>query len=162
MHHVDCDIAPLASMPRIAYAHRFFDDDAGVFANSLPVECRLRRQPLGAVRSTFAGNHALAQQHLGAVYGALFNKVIVLHHQHFADVFRMVEKDDVVRPDLVVRDIAVGLSEMLKQNYRVCGAKLAEARTTADCAVIPGGNGTLFVRRNSLTPGAIAQRFPLS
>jgi len=77
------------------------------------------------MRGTFTRDHALAQQHLGPLHGALFDEVVVLHHQHFPDVFGMVQENDVLRPDLVVSDITIGLSQVLKKKNRICRAKFA-------------------------------------
>ncbi len=58
----------------------------------------------------------------------ILDVIVVLYHQHFADIVRMVQEYDVMRSNLVVRDIAVGLSQMLKENDRICGSKLAEGK----------------------------------
>src|ERR1035438_1029110 len=119
MHHVNCDITSLTRTPRIADAPRLFYNDAAIFTNSLAMECWLRRQPLGAMSGTFTSDHALAQQHLGPLHGALIDEVVVLHHQHLPDVFGMVQENDVMRPDLVVSDITIGLSQVLKDRKSV-------------------------------------------
>ena len=68
---------------------------------------RLRHLPLHAVLSAFGGDHAFAQQHLRAPDCALFDEVVVLHDQNFADVIGMIQEDDVIPSDLVVSDVAV-------------------------------------------------------
>src|ERR1700675_594734 len=123
MHHVDCDITSLTRTPRIADAPRLFYNDAAIFTNALAMECRLRRQPLGAMRGTFTRDDALAQQHLGPLHGALFDEVIVLDYEHLPDVFGMVQRHVVMRVDLVVSDITIVLSQVLKKNNRICRTK---------------------------------------
>ncbi len=89
---------------------------------------RLRHLPLRAMLSALAGDHAFAEQHLAAADRPLLHKVVVLHHQHFADVFGIVQEDNVIPPDLVVRDVAVFLNQMLKQENRVGGTKPAPGK----------------------------------
>ena len=76
----------------------------------------------------FAGDHALAQQHLGALNRALLDEVVVLHDEHFADVVGMIQKDDVIPSDFVVRDVAIFLGQVLKQKNGIGRAKLAESK----------------------------------
>ena len=70
----------------------------------------MRDLPLRAMLSPLAGDHAFSQQHLAAADRALLHKVIVLHDQYFADIFGIVQKNNVVPPDLVMGDIAVLLN----------------------------------------------------
>jgi hypothetical protein len=84
---------------------------------------RLRCLALRAVLSAFAGDHARTQQHFRALHGALLDEVIVLHHKNFADVVGVVQEDDVIPADLVVRDVAIFPGQMLKQKNRIRRAK---------------------------------------
>ncbi len=126
MHHVHCDVAPLAVSPRIAHADRLFHDYTAVFRNALLVERGLSRQPLRSMRRAFAGDHALAEQHFGPLHRAFFYEIVVLYHQHFANVFGMVQKNNVMMAEFVVRDVAIGLGEMLKQQDGIGRLKLPE------------------------------------
>src|SRR5208282_2921027 len=128
MHHVGGDVALLPRTPRIADARRFFDHDAAVFANALPVKGWLCRHSLGTMSRPLSGNHALAEQHLRALHRAFLDEVVVLHHQHFADVLRMIQKNNMMRTDLVVRNIAVSLGEMLKKKNGIRGSELAQGK----------------------------------
>jgi hypothetical protein len=38
----------------------------------------------------------------------------------------MVQKNDMVRPDLVMRDVTVGIGQMLKERNGISGTKLPE------------------------------------
>ena len=128
MHHVGGDIALFTRTPRITDARRLFHHDAGIFANALPVEGRLRGQSLGAVHRPFTSDHAFAKQHPGALHRAFLDEVVVLHYQHLPDVLRMVQKNNVVRTDLVVCDIAIGLGQVLKEKDGICWTKFAERK----------------------------------
>ena len=86
---------------------------------------RLRDLPLRAMLSALAGDHALAQQHLAATHSSLLHEVVVLHHQHFADVVGMIQEDNMIPSNLVVGDVAVLLNEMLEQENRIGGSKSA-------------------------------------
>ena len=90
------------------------------------MECRLSHLPLRAMLSTFCGNHAFAQQHFRALNRPFFDEVVVLNHQHFADVIGMVQENDVMPPDFVVRDVAILPSEVLKEQNRIGGTELAK------------------------------------
>ena len=92
------------------------------------MERRLRHLALRPVLRIFAGDHALAQQHPGALYRAFFDEVVVLHYQHFANVFRMIQEHDVVPADFVVRDVAVFFCEVLKQEDGIAGTKLPKRK----------------------------------
>src|SRR5208282_1993216 len=94
----------------------------------LAMEGRLRRLALGAVLRTLAGNHALAQQHPGAAHCAFLDEIVVLHHQNFANVVGMIEEDDVVPSDFVVRNVAVVVGEVLEKKNRIGGPKSAEGK----------------------------------
>jgi hypothetical protein len=80
------------------------------------------------VQRAFAGNHAFAEQHFGALHGSFFYEVVVLHHQHLADVLGIIEKNDMVRTDLVVGDIAVSIGEVLKKKNRICRTELSQRK----------------------------------
>ena len=71
------------------------------------MECGLCHLPLGAMLRAFRRDHAFAQQHLRALDRALLYEIVVLHHQDFANVIGVIQKDDVVPADLVMRDVAV-------------------------------------------------------
>src|SRR5579864_2147197 len=114
MHHVDGDVALLTGPPAIAQTSRLLDNNAGVFRDALTMKCGLRDLALQAVLSSLAGDHALAQQHFCALDGALLDEVIVLNYKNFANVVRMIQEYDVIPSDLVVRDVAVFLSQVLK------------------------------------------------
>ena len=114
MHHVDGDVALLAGPPAVAQASCLLDDCACVFRDALAMKRGLRHLPLRAVLSAFAGDHALAEQHFCALDRAFLDEVIVLHHEHFANVVGMIQEDDVIPPDLVVGDVAVFLSQVLE------------------------------------------------
>ena len=86
----------------------------------------LRHLPLRAMLRAFAGDHALAQQHFCSPHCAFFDEVVVLHDQHFADVVGVIQEDDVVPSDFVVRDVAVFLGQMLKQQDGIRRTKPAE------------------------------------
>jgi hypothetical protein len=49
----------------------------------------------------------LAQQHFRALNRPFFDEVVVLNHKHFADVIGMVQENDVMPPNFVVRDVAI-------------------------------------------------------
>jgi len=87
---------------------------------------RLRDLPLRPMLRALAGDHARAQKHFCALHGALFYKVVVLHHENFADVVGMIQENDVMPANLVVRDVAIFLRQMLKQKNRIGRAKLTE------------------------------------
>ncbi len=76
---------------------------------------------LGAVSSAFAGDHALAQQHFCALDGALLDEVVVLDDEHFADVVRMIEEDDVMPGDFVMCDVAIVPRQLLEEQDRIGG-----------------------------------------
>ena len=117
-----------ARMPSLAHTVRLGDHGAGVLRNALAMERRLRHLALLAMLRAFGGDHAFAQQHLRAPHGAFFDEIVVLHHQHFADVVRMIQEDDVIPSDLVVRDVAVGVGQVLEQQDGIRGAKPAEGK----------------------------------
>ena len=125
MHHVDGNIPLFAVPPLIPDPRRFPHHRVRVFRYALPMKCRLRDLPLRAMLSSFAGDHSLAQQHLAAAHRPLLHKIVVLHHQHFADVVGVIQEDDMVPPDLVMRDVAVFLNEMLEQKNRIGRTKPA-------------------------------------
>src|ERR1700733_866388 len=90
---------------------------------------RLRHLALRAVLSALARDHARgAQQHFRTLHGAFFDEVLVLHHEHFANVVGMIQEDDVIPPDLVVGDIAIPLRQVLKQQNGIRGTKSAERK----------------------------------
>ena len=126
VHHVGSDIALLARTPEVANVRCFFHHDRAVLANALAMKSRLRGHALRAMHSPFRRDHAFAEKHFGALHGALFDEVIVLHHQQLADVLGMVQKNDMVRPDLVMRDVTVGIGQMLKERNGISGTKLPE------------------------------------
>ena len=74
----------------------------------------------------FRGDHAGAEQHFRAPHGALFDEVIVLHDQDFADVVRVIQEDDVIPSDFVVSDVAIFAGEMLEQQDGIGRAESAE------------------------------------
>src|ERR1700722_10534245 len=75
-----------------------------------------------------AGNHALAQQHFCALHRALLGEIFVLYYEHFAEVVGVVQEDDVVPSNLVMRDVAVFLGQVLKEQDRIRGAESAERK----------------------------------
>jgi len=107
-------VALLAVAPAVAHEHRCADHGACVFRDALAMKGRLRHLTLGAMLRAFAGDHALAQQHLCALNGALLDEIVILHDQHFADVVGVIQEDDVIPSDFVVRDVAVFLGQVLK------------------------------------------------
>lgn len=70
--------------------------------------------PLRAVLSGLAGDHALTQQHFCALNRALLDEVVVLNYEHFANVVGVIQENDMIPPDLVVRDVAVFLRQVLE------------------------------------------------
>src|SRR5207302_1252680 len=68
-----------------------------------------------AMFRSLGGNHAIAQQHLAALHRPLFDEVIVLYDQHFANQLRIVNEDYVFRPDTIMRDRAILLHQMFKE-----------------------------------------------
>ncbi len=127
VHHVDRNVALLAGAPAVAHADRFLNHRAGVFRNALAMKAGLRHLPLRAMLCSLGSDHAFAQQHFRALHRALFDEVVVLDDQDFADVVRMIQEDDVVPSDFVVRDVAVFLGQLLKKQDGIRGAELAES-----------------------------------
>src|ERR1035438_3760463 len=125
MHHVDGNVAGFPSSPAVAYADCFLNHCARVFRNTLTVKGGLRYLALRAMLSAFSRDHALTQQHLRALYRAFLDEVIVLDYEYFADVVGMVQKDDVMPSNFVVCDVPVFLSQVLKQQDRICRSKFA-------------------------------------
>jgi hypothetical protein len=125
VHHVDGDVALLAGFPRIPHAHGFARHRSRILGDALTVECRLGNLPLHPVVGTFGGDHPFAEQHLRAPHGSLFDEVIVLHNKHFADVVRMIQEDNVVPPDFVMRNVVILVSQVLEQRDRIRRTKLA-------------------------------------
>ena len=113
--------------PLVAHADCLADHRAGVFRNALAMKGGLRNLALGAMLSAFAGDHALAQQHLRALDRAFLDEVFVLHDEHFANVVGVIQKDDVIPSDFVVRDVAVFPSQVLKQQDGIRRPKSAKA-----------------------------------
>jgi hypothetical protein len=94
--------------------------------NALAMKGRLRHLPLRSVLRALGGDHPLAQQHSGSLHGALFDEVVVLHHQNFANVVGMVQKNNVMPANLVMCNIAVFRGQVLKQKDGIRRTKLAE------------------------------------
>jgi len=109
MHHVDGNVALLASAPGLAHARRLANHGRRIFRDPLAMERRLRHLPLQPVLSALGGDHAFAKKHLRAPHRAFLDEIVVLHHQYFADVIRMIQEQDVVPANLVVGDVAVRL-----------------------------------------------------
>jgi hypothetical protein len=78
------------------------------------------------VHGPLCSNHALAQQHLAALHRPFLDEVVILHYQHFPDVLGMVQKNNMVASEFVMRDVAVGFGEMLKQKDRIDRAEFAK------------------------------------
>ena len=123
------------------------------------MECWVCRQALGAVCSPFTGDHPFAEQHLGTLHRAFFDEIVVLYDQHFADVLRMIQENNVVRTDLVVRNIAVGLGEMLKEKMGSPGRNWRNAATKI-CAGNWGENGSDEQLARSPRPRVAAPLMP--
>src|SRR5262249_4642631 len=107
---------------------RFFHHRARILLNTLAVKRRLRDLPLSAMLRAFACNHAFAEQHFAALHRAFFYEVVVLDYQNFADIVRMVQKDDVVPTAFVVCDVSIVIDEVLKESNRIGWAKSAEGK----------------------------------
>ena len=60
-------------------------------------------------------------------YRALLYKIVVLHNQDFANVIGVIQKQNMVPTDLVMRDVAVFLRQVLKENNGISRAKAAES-----------------------------------
>ena len=114
------------------------------------MECRLGHLPLGAMLSTFCGNHALAQQHFRALNRPLFDEVVVLNHKHFADVIGMVQENDVMPPNFVVRDVAILPSEVLKEQNRIGGTELAKREP--EQISLEAGRKAVLTRHGHIVP----------
>ena len=126
VHHVDGDVTLLPVAPTVSDIDPFMDDRIRIFRNSLPMKCGLCHLPLGAMLGPFSRNHAFSQQHLRTTDRALLYKIIVLHNQDFANVIGVVQKQNMVPTDLVMRDVAVFLRQVLKENNGISRAKAAE------------------------------------
>jgi hypothetical protein len=90
------------------------------------MKSRLRHLSLHAMLRSFGGDHSFAEQHLRALDRAFLNEIFVLHYQHFADVVRMIQENNVVPADLIVSNIAVFFGKVLKQQDRVRGPELPQ------------------------------------
>src|SRR5512146_2028511 len=78
------------------------------------MEGGLRDLALLAMSGAGGGDHAFAEQQLGASLGALFHEVGGLHDEDFADVLGIIEKNDVLASDPVVANVAVPVDEVLE------------------------------------------------
>ena len=114
---------------------------ACVFRDALAMKGRLRHLALRAMLRAFAGDHALAQQHLGALHRALLDEVVVLHDEHFADVVGMIQKDDVIPSDLVVSDVAIFARRGAETGGSDWPGETGGTQTRAGCAGSRAGSG---------------------
>ena len=83
------------------------------------MKCRLCRLPLCTMHAAFAGDHSFTQQELRALYGPLLDEVVVLVDQDLADVIGIVEEDDILAANAVMRNIAIVVHESVKKRDRL-------------------------------------------
>jgi len=81
--------------------------------------------PLAHVEAALAGDEAFAQQDLHAALGALFDEGGGLGDQDLADQLWIIDENDVVGAELVMRNNTVLTDQVLKQQDRVPRAEKA-------------------------------------
>ena len=92
------------------------------------MECRLCCQALLPMIFALAGDHSFAQEHLGALDRSFFHEVVVLYYQHFSDVVRMIQKDNVLWANLVVCDVPEATCQIFEQMNRIVRPELSKGK----------------------------------
>ncbi len=90
------------------------------------MKCWLRHLPLAAVRTAFARDHSFPEQEFGAAHRPLFREVVILHDENFTHVNGIIQKENVLPPNLVMDSVSIFLGEIFKKSNRVGRSKFAE------------------------------------
>ena len=115
LHHLRADVDGLAGVPACAAQRGALGHDIGIGGDALAMEGRRGDAPLAHVEGALAGDEAFAEQDLHAALGALLDHLLRMVDQDFADEVGMVDEDDVLPAQLVVRDAAVGGGEVFEE-----------------------------------------------
>src|ERR1700741_3248062 len=86
-----------------------------VGSDALAMECRGSDAPLPHVEGAFAGDETFAEQNFHAPLGALLDNLLGVVDQHFADEVGVIDEDDVLPAQFIVRDAAVSGSEVFEE-----------------------------------------------
>ena len=114
-------------MPARAAQRGAFHHDIGIGRDALAMEGRRRDAPLTHVECAFAGDKPFAEQDLHPALRALLDHLLRMMDEHLADELRVVDEDDVLPTQFVMRDAAVGGSQMLEEQDGVGGFEEAPA-----------------------------------
>jgi len=71
------------------------------------MECGLNQPALAYVKTSFAGQQAIAQQHAGALQHAALGEVALIGDQDFANQVRMIYEIDVLIGEPEKRNVAI-------------------------------------------------------